>query len=68
MSSPQLPANKTLQRWITFVHQRATSRPAEGQRVAELQRLSVIEYITLPVVRGSAAWWLIPELGASFDW
>lgn len=67
MSPPELPADESLKCGVAFVHQRPSAAPAEGQRLPELERLAVVEDVALPVVGGSAAGRLVPELRTPFD-
>lgn len=62
MASPQLPADEALERRVALVHERASSTATECQRLPQVQRLSVVEDVTLAVVCRSAAWRLISEL------
>lgn len=64
---PQLPTDEPLQGGVAFVHQSTTAIPAESQRIPELQRLPVVEYVAFAVVCGRAAWWLISELWTAFN-
>lgn len=50
MPSPQLPADKSLQRGIALIDQRPTPGSTELHSISQVQRLTIIEDITLPVV------------------
>ena len=67
MSPPELPGEKTLQRRIGFIHQRSTAILTKVKCLLEILGLLSIEYVTLPIVGGRAARFLVPEGGTSLD-
>ena len=67
VSPPELPGEKTLQRRIGFIHQRSTAILTKVKCLLEILGLLSIEYVTLPIVGGRAARFLVPEGGTSLD-
>lgn len=67
MTTPQLPADESLQGRITLTYQGATARATERQGIQEVQGLTIVEDIAFAVVRGQRTWGLITECGTTFD-
>lgn len=67
MPPPELPADKSLQRGVALVHERAPAAAARRHGVAEAVWLPVVEDVTLAVVGRRAAGGLVAELGAPLD-
>lgn len=67
VTTPQLPTDEALEGWITFVHESASSAATEIERVSEVQRLSVVEYVTLAIISCRASGRLVSELRTPFD-
>lgn len=65
--APQFPANESLKRWIRFINQRTTASPTERQSIAEVQWLSIVEYVAFAVVRRRGTWRLVAENRTAFD-
>lgn len=67
MTTPQFPADESLQRGIALADQSTAAGATEGQSIEEVQRLTVVEDVALAIVGGQGAWRLIPECGTTFD-
>lgn len=67
MTTPQFPADESLQRGIALADQSTAAGATEGQSIEEVQRLTIVEDVALAIVGGQGAWRLIPECGTTFD-
>lgn len=67
MTTPQLPADESLQGWITLADEGATARATERQGIEEVQGLTIVEDVAFAVVRGQSTGRLIAECGTTFD-
>lgn len=67
VSPPQLPRDESLQCGIALVHESATSRATERQSLPEYQRLAVVEYVALAIVRCGRSGRLVPKLRTPLD-
>lgn len=67
MTPPQFPTDESLQGGIGFIDERAAAGLAKLARLVEIERLIVVEQVTLAVVRCRAARLLVAELRAPLD-
>ena len=67
VAPPQFPADEALQSRIGLVDERSAASFAKLTSFIEIERMSVVEHVTLSVVRGRTAGFLIAELRAPLD-
>jgi hypothetical protein len=67
VAPPQFPADEALKSRIGLVNERSAASFAKLTSFIEIERMSVVEHVTLSVVRGRTAGLLIAELRAPLD-